>query len=130
MEVISCLVLELQSEMRSGCRTQLFEKTRCFYVATVNFDVSDTIVLRKFTHVLVKKKQLGSWQKQLGKTDAGAYIVSMDRKTTIYGLEAGKIVFFEKRVQTVCSNMFPYFTGLSVSSSLYYSSRAGLHNSV
>ena len=56
---------------------------------------------RKFTRVLVKK-QLGSWQRQLGKTavvKVGAYIVSMDRKTTVYGLEAGKISFFEKRIQ-------------------------------
>ena len=87
----------------------------------------------KFTRVLVKK-QLESRQRQLGKTvvvKAGAYIVSMDRKTTVYRLEAGKIVFFEKRVQAVHSNAFPYFTGLPVSSSLYrrYSSRAGLHNS-
>ena len=88
---------------------------------------------RKFTGVLVKK-QLESRQRQLGKTavvKAGAYIVSMDRKTTVYGLEAGKIAFFEKRVQAVHSNAFPYFTGLPVSSSLYRrcSSRAGLHNS-
>ena len=40
MKVIGCLVPELQSEMRSGCGTQLFEKTQCFYVATVNFNVS------------------------------------------------------------------------------------------
>ena len=62
----------------------------------------------------------------------GVYIVSMDRKTTVYGLEAGKIVFFEKCVQAVHSNAYPYFTGQPVSSSLYrlYSSRAGLHNSV
>ena len=90
-------------------------------------------MLRKFTRVLVKK-QLGSRQRQLGKTaviKAGAYVVSMDRKTTVYRLEAGKIVFFEKRVQAVHSNTFPYFTGLPVNSSLYrrYSSRAGLHNS-
>ena len=58
--------------------------------------------------------------------------MSMDRKTTVYGLEADKIVGFEKRVQAVHSNAFPYFTGLPVSSSFYllYSSRAGLHNSV
>ena len=91
-----------------------------------------TIVSRKFTHVLVKK-QLGSWQRQLGKTavvKAGAYIVSMNRKTTVYGLEVGKIAFFEKRVQADQSNVFSYFTGLPVSSSLYrrYSSRARLHN--
>ena len=128
MKAISCLVPELQSE------TQLFWKTQCFYVATVNSMSPYTIVLRKFTRVLVKK-QLESWQRQLGKAaviKAGAYIVSMDRKTTIYRLEASKIAFFEKRVQAVPSNMFPYFTGLPVSSSLYrhYSSRARLHNSV
>ena len=80
------------------------------------------------------KKQLGCPQRQLGKTavvKAEAYIVSMGRKTAVYGLEAGKIVFFEKRLQAVHSNTFPYFTGLPVSSSLYrrYSSRARLHNS-
>ena len=78
-------------------------------------------MLRKFTRVLVKK-QFGSRQRQLGKTaviKAGTYIVSMDRKTTVYGLEAGKIAFFEKHVQAVHSNAFPYFTGLPVSSSLY-----------
>ena len=56
-----------------------------------------TIVSRKFTCVLVKK-QLESRQKQLGKTvvvKAEAYIVSMDRETTVYGLEAGKTAFFE-----------------------------------
>ena len=40
MEAISCLVPELQSEMRSECGTQLFEKMQCFYVAMVNFNVS------------------------------------------------------------------------------------------
>ena len=39
MEAIGCLVPELQSEMRSGCGTQRFEKMQCFYVATVNFNV-------------------------------------------------------------------------------------------
>ena len=92
-----------------------------------------TIVSCKFTRVLVKK-QLGIPQRQLGKTvivKVGAYIVSMDRKTTVYGLEAGKIAFFEKRVQAGHSNTFPYFTGLPMSSSLYrrYSSRARFHNS-
>ena len=71
MEAISYLVPELQNEMRSGCGTQLFEKTQCFYVATVNFNVSVypyTIVLRKFTRVLVKKSSLevgkDSWERQ------------------------------------------------------------------
>ena len=47
-----------------------------------------TIVLHKFACVLVK----AAWK--LAKTaviKAGAYIVSMDRETTIFGLEAGKI---------------------------------------
>ena len=56
-----------------------------------------TIALRKFTCVLVKK-QLESRQRQLGKTAVvkmEAYIVPIDRNTTVYGLEAGKITFFE-----------------------------------
>ena len=40
MEVIGCLVPKLQSEMRSGCGTQFFEKMQSFYVAMVNFNVS------------------------------------------------------------------------------------------
>ena len=93
-----------------------------------------TIVLRKLTCVLVKR-QLGSRQRQLGKTavvKAGAYVVSIDRKTTVYILEAGEIAFFGNVYRDVHSNAFPYFADLPVSSSLYhlYSSRAGLHNSV
>ena len=93
---------------------QLFEKTLCFYVATISFNVSVSKisfnVSRKLTSVLVKK-QLESRQKQLGKTafvKAEAYIVCMDRKTTVYGLEAGKITFIEKRVQAVHRIAFPY----------------------
>ena len=59
-----------------------------------------TIVLRKFTHVLVKK-ELGRRQRQLGKRaviKVGNYMVSMDRKTTVYGLEAGKIAFIEYKL--------------------------------
>ena len=66
-----------------------------------------TIVLRKFTRVLVKK-QHGSRQRQLGKTaviKAGAYVVFMDRKTTVYRLEAGEIAFFGKRIQAVHSRI-------------------------
>ena len=97
-----------------------------------NITLNATIVLCKFTGVLVKK-QLESQQRQLGKTaivNPGAYVVSMDGKTTVYGLEAGKITFFEECVQAVHSNMFSYFTGFPVSLSLYrlYSSRARLHN--
>ena len=57
---------------------------------------SYSIVLCKIGHVLVKK-QLGSQQRQLEKTTvikAGAYIESMDRKTTVYEFEAGKIAYF------------------------------------
>ena len=51
---------------------------------------------------------------------------------TIYRLEAGKIAYFEKCVQAGHSNVFPYFTGLPVNSSLYrrYRSRARLHHLV
>ena len=123
MEVIGCLVPKLQSEMHSGCGMQLFEKTQRLYVAMVNLMSLYTIVLRKFTCILVKK-QLGSQQRQLGKTaviEAGSYIVSMDIKTTVYGLEAGKIVLLNCH-----SNVLPYFTSLPLSSRLYrlYNSRA------
>ena len=67
MEAIGCLVPELQSEMCSGCRVQLF-------------------VLCKVTRDFMKK-QLRSQQRQLGKTasgyKSGGFIVSMDRNTTI-----------------------------------------------
>ena len=83
MEAIGCLVPELQSEMRSRCGTQLLKKTQYFYTATVNSMSSYTIVLRKFTRVLVQQ-QLASRQRQLGKTvgkdsgcESGAYIVSI-----------------------------------------------------
>ena len=57
-----------------------------------------SIVLRKSTHVLVKR-QLESWQRQLNKTavvKAEAYIVSIDGETIVYRLEACEIAFFEK----------------------------------
>ena len=40
MEAIGCLVPELRSETHRGCGTQVFEKTQCFYVVTVNCNVS------------------------------------------------------------------------------------------
>jgi len=49
---------------------------------------------------------------------AGAYIVSIDKKTTIYKLEACEIAFFETRALAVHSNVLLYFTYLPVSSSL------------
>ena len=55
----------------------------------------------KSTHVLVKK-QLESRQRQLGKTavvKAGAYIVSIDRKTTVYGLGACESHFLKNAYQ-------------------------------
>ena len=103
-----------------------------FYVATC---LHILLCYIKLARVLVKR-QLKSCQRQLGKTavvKVRAYIVSIDRKTTMYRLEAGEIaVFFGNAYHDVHSNVFPYFTGLPVSSSLYrlYSSRAGLHNSV
>ena len=42
---------------------------------------------------------------------AGAYIVSIDRKTTVYGLEACEIAFFDEGVPSCSySNPFLYFT--------------------
>ena len=76
-----------------------------------------TIILRKSYTIAARKSA-----KTVGKTvviKAGAYIVSMDIKMTVYRLEAGKIAFFKKCVQAVHSNVFPYFTVLPVSSSLY-----------
>ena len=99
-------------------------------VATVNFNVS---VLCKMCYC---KKAARKSAKTVGK-DSGcesrAYIVSIDRKTTVYRLEAREIsFFFEEHVPVVHNNVFPYLTDLPVSSSLYhlYSSRTGLHNSV
>ena len=51
----------------------------------------------KSPHVVVKK-QLESRHRQLGKTavvKAGAYIVSIDTKTTVYGLEACESRFWK-----------------------------------
>ena len=68
-------------------------------------------MLHKFTCVLVNS-QLGSRQGQLGKTavtKTGTYIVPMDRKTTEYGLEAGRIVLFffqKKHIRTNCAPVF------------------------
>ena len=77
------------------------------------------------TNVLCKidscKRQLESRQRQLEKTavvKAGSYIVSIDKKTTVYKLEACEIAFFETRALVVHSNALPYFTEMPVSSSL------------
>ena len=58
-----------------------------------------TIVLHKSTRVLVKR-QLESWQRQLENTavvkaEAYMYVVSVDKRTTVYKLEACEIAFFE-----------------------------------
>ena len=59
---------------------------------------------------------------------AGAYIVSIDRKTAVYRLEAGEIVSFSFSyfLSSCPRNTFPYFTELPVSLYCLYSSRAGL----
>ena len=60
---------------------------------------------RKFTRVLVKKSR----QRQLGKitvVKAGAYIVSMDKKRTVYGLEAGKIAFLKNAYKLAIATRF------------------------
>ena len=131
MEAIGCLVPELWSKKHRGHGTQLFEKMQCFYVSTINFNVS--VYYRgyvKSTRVLVKK--LESWQRQMGKTTvikAGAYIMSIDRKTTVYRLEACESRFLKNMYQmSIATRSRILLTCLS----LYrrYSSRAGLHNSV
>ena len=57
-----------------------------------------------------------TWEKEVVKV--GAYIVSVDRKTTKYRLAAYEIAFFENACQAVHSNVFPYFPDLAVSSCL------------
>ena len=60
-------------------------------------------------------------QRQLEKTavvKAGAYIVSIGRKTTVYRLEACEIAFLRTHALAVHSNTLLYFTDLPVSSSL------------
>ena len=72
---------------------QLLETTQYFYVVTVNFNVS--VYYCVLTRAFVKR-QLKSQQRQLEKTavvKAGAYIVCIDRKTTVYKLKACEIAF-------------------------------------
>ena len=94
MEAISCLIPELWNETHRKCGMQLcftyYGKFQCLHILSCYV---------KLTHVLVKR-QLESWQRQLEKTvvvKAGAYIVhvSIDRKTTVYRLEACEIVLTE-----------------------------------
>ena len=94
MEAIGCLVPELQSEKHRGRGMQLFEKMQCFCIATCLGILSCYV---KSTRVLVKR-QIESCQRQLEKTavvKAGAYSVSIDRKTTVYRLEVVKTRFLE-----------------------------------
>ena len=77
-----------------------------------------TIVLRKIDSCSCKKAARKS-EKTVGKTavvKAGAYIVSIDKKTTVYKLEACEIL--ETCALAAHSNAFLYFTDLLVSSSL------------
>ena len=107
MEAIGCLVPKLQSEMHSGCATQLFEKAQCFYVATVNFIVSVYYCVHKFTCVLVKM-QLASQQRHLGKTvvvQVGAFI-AIDRKTTDMDLKQVKSQFFKHLYKLFIATLF------------------------
>ena len=74
----------------------------------------------KLSRVLVKR-QLESRQRQLERTatvKAKGYTVSIDKKTTVYKLEAWEIAFFENVCLAVHSNALPYFTDLPVSSRL------------
>jgi len=98
MEAIGCLVPELRSETHRGHGTQVFEKTQCFYIVTVNCKCLRILSCYvKLTCVLVKR-QLESRQRQLEKTavvKVETYIVSIDRKTTVYRVEVCEIACFE-----------------------------------
>jgi len=76
-----------------------------------------TIVLRKIDSCSCKKAARKSLEKT-AVVKAGSYIVSIDKKTPVYKLEACEIAFIETRALAVHSNALPYFTDLSVSSSL------------
>ena len=76
-----------------------------------------TIVLRKIDSCSCKKAARKS-AKTVWKDSGGAYIVSIDKKTTVYKLEACEIAFFENACLDVHSNVLLYFTDLPVSSSL------------
>ena len=83
------------------------EKTQCFLHCNSKFEcVHILLCYVKLPHAFVKR-QVESQQRQLGKTavvKAGAYIVSIDRKTTVYRLEAGEIAFFEKTHSCISLN--------------------------
>ena len=68
MEMIDCLVPKLWSELHRGRRMQFFKRTQCFYVTTVNLNLSIYyIVLRKIDMSLKKgssKFSKDSWERQ------------------------------------------------------------------
>ena len=57
--------------------------------------------------------------KTVGKDSGGESRACIDRKTTIYRLEACEIAFFENTALAVHSSTLLYFADLPVSSSLY-----------
>ena len=74
----------------------------------------------KSSRVLVKR-QLESRQRQLERTamvKVKGYTVSIDKKTTVYKLEACEIAFLENACLAVHSNTLLYITDVPVSSSL------------
>ena len=77
-----------------------------------------TIVLHNFTCVLVGKDR---------GYKAGAYIVSMDKKTTIYELEAGKIAFCENAYKLSIATHSRISLSVNLSFYRLYSSRTGPH---
>ena len=66
MEAIDCLGPELWSETHRGHGTQVFVKTQCFYVVTVNCNV----VLRKIDSCSCRKAARKS-AKTVGKDNGG-----------------------------------------------------------
>ena len=95
-----CLIPELWNETHRETRNGTFRENAMFLRYYRKFQCLHILSSYvKLTHVLVKR-QLESWQRQLEKTavvKAGAYIVhvSIDRKTTVYRLEACEIVLTE-----------------------------------
>ena len=92
-EAIGCLVPELQRKIHHGCGMHIAKVKLCLpcYI--------------KLAYALVEK-QLESRQRQLGKTAVvrvRAYIVSIDRKTTVHRLEAGETVLFFCKTHTKLS---------------------------
>ena len=89
------LVPKLQSEAHSGCGTQVLIKHNVFALLRKTVMFPYTIVLRKIDSCSCQKAAQMS-AKTVGK-DGGSwvYLVSIDRKTTVYRLEACEIAYFE-----------------------------------